>query len=390
METTHRIVVDDARSLDTLADDSVELVVTSPPYPMIEMWDELFSTLNPAVDDALTAGDGQRAFEAMHAALEPVWDELARVLVDGGVACLNVGDATRTIDGSFRVYQNHSRIIEAFAERGFEPLPEVLWRKPTNSAAKFMGSGMLPPNAYVTLEHEYILPFRNGPERRRFEPHSDRRYEAAYFWEERNRWFSDVWTDLRGIPQGLDDREDDDREDDETGRRERSAAYPLGLPARLIRMYSVYGDTVLDPFVGTGTTTLAAALAGRNSVGYELDSTVLGGLDERMGDLPALSGRRSRDRLAAHRRFAADRHADDESLGYDAEHYDVRVMTNQERSIRLYTVKTVESTDDGYRLTHEPLDGATDDPAGGAVGDPPGDAANDRAEDPADGLADDA
>ena len=373
METTHRIVVDDARSLDTLADDSVELVVTSPPYPMIEMWDGLFSTLDPAVGDALEAGDGQRAFEAMHAALAPVWDELARVLVPGGIACLNVGDATRTIDGSFRVYQNHSRVVDAFEERGFEPLPEVLWRKPTNSAAKFMGSGMLPPNAYVTLEHEYVLPFRNGPERRRFEPHSDRRYEAAYFWEERNRWFSDVWTDLRGIPQrlagtdGENGRSDGTNSedgangkdgtdgDDETDRRERSAAYPLGLPARLIWMYSVYGDTVLDPFVGTGTTSLAAAVAGRNSVGYELDSTVLEGFEDRMRSSPVLSRRINGGRLAAHRQFVADRRADGGSLGYDAEHYDVAVMTKQERSIRLYAVDDVEKTADGYRLTHEPL-----------------------------------
>ncbi len=162
METTHRVVVDDARSLSALEDDSVDLVVTSPPYPMIEMWDDLFTTLEPAIGDALEAGDGQAAFDAMHAELEAVWDELERVVVDGGIVCLNVGDATRSLDDSFRVYPNHARVLEAFEARGFDPLPDVLWRKPTNSAAKFMGSGMIPPNAYVTLEHEYILIFRNG------------------------------------------------------------------------------------------------------------------------------------------------------------------------------------------------------------------------------------
>ena len=364
METTHRIIVDDARSLDFLADNSVELVVTSPPYPMIEMWDELFTSLNPAVGDALDAGDGRQTFEAMHATLELVWDELTRVLVPGGIACLNVGDATRKVDDSFRVYPNHARIIEAFEARGFEPLPEILWRKPTNSAAKFMGSGMLPPNAYVTLEHEYILPFRNGPGRRSFEPHSTRRYEAAYFWEERNRWFSDVWTDLQGINQTLDSDRGSDGSDrgntvaaDVAGdRRERSGAFPLELPARLIWMFSVYGDTVFDPFWGTGTTSLAAAVAGRNSVGYELESSFLPLFSERMAGVSHLSRELNRERLDAHREFADERHATGDSLGYEADHYPFSVMTKQEQSIRLYAVDSVAETDDGYRLSHTPIE----------------------------------
>src|SRR5699024_7278387 len=166
METSHRVVVGDSRRLDELDDESVELVVTSPPYPMIEMWDESFADLDPIIEERLDAGDGQAAFELMHEELDTVWSEIGRVLVDGGIACINLGDATRKVDGSFRVYQNHPRIIDAFEQLGFEPLPEILWRKPVNSAAKFMGSGMLPPNAYVTLEHEYILIFRNGKSQR--------------------------------------------------------------------------------------------------------------------------------------------------------------------------------------------------------------------------------
>ena len=168
MDTTHRIVVGDSRNLTAIGDDEVELVVTSPPYPMIEMWDDLFASLNDEVGVALEAGDGSRAFDLMHEELETVWAELSRVLVDGGIACINVGDATRTIGDGFRVYQNHARIVDAFDDLGFDPLPEILWRKPTNAAAKFMGSGMLPPNAYATLEHEYVLPFRNGGGRRSF------------------------------------------------------------------------------------------------------------------------------------------------------------------------------------------------------------------------------
>ncbi|OAQ52439.1 restriction endonuclease subunit M [Natrinema mahii] len=345
METTHRVFVGDARDLSAVDDASVELVVTSPPYPMIEMWDDLFTDLDPAVGDALDAGDGRAAFEAMHAQLDRVWDELERVLVDGGIACINVGDATRSVDDSFRVYPNHARVLSAFEERGFDPLPDVLWRKPANSAAKFMGSGMIPPNAYVTLEHEYILVFRKGGERRSFEPGADRRYEAAYFWEERNRWFSDVWTEVTGELQAL--------EDDEL--RARSAAYPLEIPYRLICMYSAYEDTVLDPFWGTGTTTLAAMCAGRNSIGTELESAFLETFDDHLEELPALSRSVGRTRLERHREFVERRRGEGESLEYEAEHYETPVVTAMEREIRLWAVCEVVDTDEGYRTEHAPL-----------------------------------
>ncbi|WP_254764135.1 DNA-methyltransferase [Natrinema marinum] len=347
METTHRVFVGDARDLAEVADGSVELVVTSPPYPMIEMWDDLFTELDPAIGDALASGNGRGAFEAMHAQLERVWDELERVVVDGGIACVNVGDATRSVDGSFRVYQNHARILEAFEERGFEPLPDVLWRKPANSAAKFMGSGMIPPNAYVTLEHEYVLIFRKGEVSRTFEPRADRRYEAAYFWEERNRWFSDVWTDVTGELQTIDIVDDE--------LRERSAAYPLEIPYRLICMYSAYGDTVLDPFWGTGTTTLAAMCAGRHSVGVELQDALLELFDEQIDEVPPLSRSVGRARLERHRSFVDRRRAEGKSLEYDAEHYETPVVTKMERGIRLREVRSIDRTDDGYLVDHAPL-----------------------------------
>ncbi|WP_247001042.1 DNA-methyltransferase [Halosolutus gelatinilyticus] len=354
METTHRAFVGDARELSAIADEAVELVVTSPPYPMIEMWDDLFAELDPAVGKALDAGDGAAAFAAMHDQLDRVWDELARVLVDGGIACVNVGDATRSVDGSFRVYPNHARILRAFESREFDPLPDVLWRKPANSAAKFMGSGMIPPNAYVTLEHEYVLVFRKGSESRSFEPRADRRYEAAYFWEERNRWFSDVWTDVRGELQALDgDAVDDDL-------RDRSAAFPLELPYRLICMYSAYGDTVLDPFWGTGTTSLAAMCAGRHSIGYELEPAFREVFDDRVNEAPALSRSIGRTRLERHREFVDRRRADGTKPGYEAEHYDTAVVTKMERGIRLREVTGVDRTDEGYRVEHAPLSTAPD------------------------------
>jgi DNA modification methylase len=209
-----------------------------------------------------------------------------------------------------------------------------------------MGSGMVPPNAYVTLEHEYVLPFRRGGEGRSFEPNVDRRYQAAYFWEERNRWFSDLWTDLRGALQSL---ADDDL-------RDRSGAYPFGLPYRLINMYSVYGDTVCDPFLGTGTTSLAAVVAGRNSVGYELDPAFTSVLDRRIGDAHDLAGNVIADRLDAHREFVAEGRDDGETFEYEADHYDTVVRTQQEQSIQFYCPTDVSETGDGYRVQHEPVE----------------------------------
>jgi len=339
METTHRMHVGDARSMDEVADESVELAVTSPPYPMIEMWDDTFTELDPAVGEALAAGDGEAAYERMHGLLAPVWSEVARVLAPGGIAAVNVGDAARSVDGEFRLWPNHVAVTEALTERGLSPLPDVVWRKPANSSADFMGSGMLPTNAYVTLEHEHVLLFRKGG-LRSFPPGDDDRYASAYFWEERNEWFSDLWTSVPGVAQDL-----------EADVRERSGAFPFALPYRLISMYSTYGDTVLDPFWGTGTTALAAMVAGRSSVGYELDAELVAAFDDRVADAPARSRAVAEDRLASHREFAAENPG---KVDYEATHYDVEVVTDQERDLRLYEVASVRAAEDGYVATHEP------------------------------------
>jgi len=313
---------------------------------MIEMWDELFSGLNPRISEHLDSGNGQSAFDLMHEELEKVWTEVSRVLVDGGIACINIGDATRKINGSFRVFQNHSRIINDFEDLGFEPLPELLWRKPGNSGAKFMGSGMLPPNAYVTLEHEYILVFRNGEDSRSFEPGSERRYSSAYFWEERNQWFSDIWMEITGKLQSLGQSE----------LRERSGAFPFEIPYRLINMYSVYGDTVLDPFWGTGTTSFAAMVAGRNSIGYELDEDFVQLFDERVDSVPTYSREVVRQRLDEHREFVEERLASGKDFKYDADNYDFPVTTKQEKPIQFYAVSDVQKTEHGYELLHEQVE----------------------------------
>lgn len=350
METEHGVYVGDSRQMDRLGDDSIELVVTSPPYPMIEMWDSVFGKLNPEIEETLEGGHGKSAFEQMHEELDKTWQEVSRVLVDGGIACINIGDATRKVDGSFRVYQNHARIIDAFEELGFEPLPDILWRKPVNSAAKFMGSGTLPPNAYATLEHEYILVFRNGESRRGFEPKSERRYNAAFFWEERNEWFSDVWMDIRGTLQNLNNNE----------LRDRSAAYPLEIPYRLINMYSVYDDRVLDPFWGTGTTSLAAMVAGRNSVGYELQEDFTQVFEEGVDEVDMMSREIILQRVSRHKEFATSREEDGDPLGYSTEHYDFPVMTKQEQLILFYVVDSVERANGTYVLTYSEYEDSGD------------------------------
>jgi DNA modification methylase len=262
MITRHQIYFQDSRNMEALASDSVDLVVTSPPYPMIEMWDAMFANQNAEVGNALEKGDGPVAFELMHRELDTVWQEVWRILKPSGIACINVGDATRTIHSRFRLYPNHSRILNQFLKLGFEVLPAIIWRKQTNAPNKFMGSGMLPPGAYVTLEHEYILILRKGP-KREFKQDSEKqnRRQSAFFWEERNAWFSDVWMDVKGTSQHLSDH----------AARLRSAAFPFDVPYRLINMFSVKGDLVVDPFLGIGTTMWAAMTSGRNCVGYEIE-----------------------------------------------------------------------------------------------------------------------
>ena len=213
----------DARRIPELANCSVGLVVTSPPYPKIPQWDGLFQDL------------GAREYRGMLGVLEAAWSECYRLLVPGGILAVVIGDALRSEGGEFRLWPNHAETLTAAERCGFRPLPYILWKKPTNKPNAFLGSGFLPPNAYVTLDCEFILLFRKG-RLRRFPPHDRRRYGSRYSKAERDRWFSQLWTDIRGAPQ----------------RRPggRSGAFPVELANRLIRMFSVEGDTVLDPFVG--------------------------------------------------------------------------------------------------------------------------------------------
>ena len=324
MKTKHKVIFGNAMNMEEVSSESVDLMVTSPPYPMIEMWDEMFAQQSSSVKKALEKEDGPNAFELMHQVLDPVWKEVYRVLKSGGFVCINIGDATRTINGNFVLYPNHMRILKCALELGFSTLPCILWRKQTNAPNKFMGSGMLPAGAYVTLEHEYILILRKGS-KREFKKEADKklRRSSAIFWEERNSLFSDVWFDVKGTPQALNDK----------NARLRSAAYPFEVVYRLINMYSAKGDTVLDPFLGTGTTTAAAMASGRNSIGYEIDPS-LENIIGRIKDVIVDSSRQLiRKRLAKHMEFVVDRLKTKGGFKYDNEHYGFPVMTAQEKEL---------------------------------------------------------
>jgi DNA modification methylase len=324
MKTTHKVIFGNANNMKEVKNGSIDLMVTSPPYPMIEMWDGIFSKQNPAIGEALKNEDGNKAFELMNKELDKVWKEVYRVLKKGGFACINIGDATRKIGNEFKLYSNHSRILQYCLKLGFSSLPEILWRKQTNAPNKFMGSGMLPAGAYVTLEHEFILILRKG-NKRNFVSKEDkkRRQQSAFFWEERNVWFSDVWEDLKGIKQnGIDKKI-----------RERSGAYPFELAYRLINMFSLREDTVLDPFLGTGTTTVAAISTGRNSIGIEIDPNFNEHLQFRFKNLVDSSNELIEKRIINHLNFVRDRMKVKGDLGYISKVYGFPVMTSQETEI---------------------------------------------------------
>lgn len=337
--TTHKVIFSSSTNMSAVENDSVNLIVTSPPYPMIEMWDDIMSLQNPEIKAALKDNPTE-AFELMHLELDKTWNECYRVLKEGGIMCINIGDATRTINGKFQLYNNHSRIVNHCINLGFTNLPNIIWRKPTNAPNKFMGSGMLPCGAYVTLEHEYILVFRKGNKREyKTEDEKKIRRESAFFWEERNLWFSDLW-DLKGTKQKIS----------KSSTRERSASFPIAIPYRLINMYSQRNDVVLDPFFGLGTTSLAAIISERNSLGYEIDKKLSPNIQESiMGVTTDQINAVIYNRYKNHRDFVKKRIAEKKDLKYHNDIINMDVMTKQELEITLHYIKEVKCN------SYEPL-----------------------------------
>ncbi len=333
-QTSHTVLFQDSRNLNKIPDQSVDLVVTSPPYPMIEMWDHLFGQLNPEISELLSQEMGTEAFELMHRELDRTWDKLPRIMKDGGYICINIGDATRTLNGRFMEYSSHSRIIEHFAGKGFDVLPHIIWKKETNSPNKFMGSGMLPSGAYVTNEHEFILIFRNGGKREFSDEMKRTRRESAYFWEERNSWFTDIWNDIKGVKQSFTGSKS----------RERSGAFPLELAYRLVCMFSIKGDIVLDPFLGTGTTLLAAAASERNSIGFEMDASLEDIISNRILNSKTQINDLLSQRISRHSEFVAKRELSD-SFNYLNRFLGLKVTEKNEQYIKINYLKNIAKSD---------------------------------------------
>lgn len=344
MPTKQIINIGNSQKMESIDKESIDLVVTSPPYPMIEMWDDIFSLQNKEISSCLER-EPEEAFELMHKELDKVWKECKRVLKPGGFLCINIGDATRTINGNFKLYNNHTRISEICSKLGFIGLPNIIWRKQTNAPNKFMGSGMLPCGAYVTLEHEWILIFRKG-EKRKYKTSEEKldRMKSSFFWEERNVWFSDVW-DVKGIKQKVE----------KSGIRERSAAYPFEIPFRLINMFSQKDDVVLDPFLGMGTTMKAAIISERNSIGYEIDqnfdSVIRQGIDEMDVDF---CNSFIKQRFDNHVDFIKERQAHGKEVKHFNKTLNVPVMTTQEEEITFNYLQSITVDSDGtYHVEYE-------------------------------------
>jgi DNA modification methylase len=279
MSTQHRIIFGNSQQMPEVESGSVQLMVTSPPYPMIAMWDEQFRA-DPKIAGLWRKLESEgkdeivrQIYDLMHDSLAKVWAETYRVLEEGGIAAINIGDATRSINGKFRLFPNHSRITEVCEKIGYTTLPYILWKKPTTKPkykgkGAFLGSGFLPPNAYVTLDCEFILLFRKG-KLRKFEPHHAERYESKFTKVQRDEWFSQIW-EFKGTRQTASELE------------RRTAAYPDEVAERLIRMFSVKGELVLDPFLGSGTTLKIALQNDRNSVGYEIEQNLLPTINQKI------------------------------------------------------------------------------------------------------------
>ena len=311
-----------------IEENSIDLTVTSPPYPMVEMWDDCFKSQNEDIKKFWENKEYLKAWYLMHSVLDSVWLNVVRVTKPGGIVCINIGDATRTLSDNFQLFSNKTMITKYFIEHGFIALPEIIWRKRTNAPNKFMGSGMYAPGAYVTLEHEFILIFRKGAKR---EFHSEiekqNRRKSGYFYNERNIWFSDLW-EFQGVSQkGV------------KGSRDRNGSYPLELPLRLINMFSVQNDVVLDPFAGLGTTMMAAIINGRNSINFEIDPVLCEYIKERVSTYDDWNLYR-KNRLTVQKEFMET----EKSKGKESYYNDILgipVKTRQEKEIYLPEISSI-------------------------------------------------
>jgi DNA modification methylase len=250
--TSHNLHLGDARAM-RLKPESVHLVVTSPPYWTLKEYRDSHGQLGHVAD-----------YEQFLRELDKVWRQCFRALVKGGRLICVVGDvclSRRKNDGRHTVVPLHASIQEHCRRIGFDNLAPIIWHKIANAVYEAAGNGTFlgkpyEPNAVIKNDIEFILMERKPGGYR--SPSVATRILSVIGDTNHKTWFQQIWTGLTGAST-----------------RNHPAPYPLEVAERLIRMFSFVGDTVLDPFLGTGTTTLAAMRHGRNSIGYEIDQTYL-------------------------------------------------------------------------------------------------------------------
>lgn len=253
--TSHELRLGDARDLSWLPDGSVQLIVTSPPYWTLKQYREN----NPG-----QMGDIEDYQEFLEE-LDQVWAECARVLVGGGRICCVVGDVClpRKKAGRHLVMPLHSDIQVRARKYGLDCLTPIIWHKIANGVTEASGNGSgfygkpYQPGAIIKNDVEYILFLRKGGKYRSVPP--IQKALSMLTREEMQTWMRSIWSDIRGT----------------STRNGHPAPYPVELAERLIRMFSFAGDTILDPFVGTGSTAIAALRTGRNSVGADIEGAYL-------------------------------------------------------------------------------------------------------------------
>ncbi len=252
----HRIIFGDSRSMPELVDHSVHLVVTSPPYWCIKDYRH----------EAQIGRD--QGYPEYLSDLAQALSECHRVLHPGCRAALNIGDQyLRASEHSrYRVQPIPADVIRAARDIGFDFMGNIIWQKisttRTTGGGVWMGSTYYPRDGHVTYEHEYIVLLRKKGKWPR--PSAAAKARSRLTKRQRSEWFRGVWRIPPVRQQG------------------HAAMFPPEVPRRLIKMYSFHGETVLDPFMGSGTTALAAQQEGRDSVGYEINPEFRAMIEEKL------------------------------------------------------------------------------------------------------------
>lgn len=256
-KTKHTIINGDSRQMSELKEESVHLIATSPPYWQLKDY---------GTENQIGFHDD---YETYINHLNLTWQECFRVLHKGCRLCINIGDqfARSTYYGRYKIIPIHTEIIKFCEMIGFDFMGQIIWQKATtmntSGGASIMGSYPNPRNGIVKLDFEYILLFKkqgNAPK-----PTKEQKENSAMTNEEWNTYFNGHWY-FSGAKQD-----------------KHLAMFPEELPHRLIKMFSFPGETVLDPFMGSGTTALAARNLNRNSVGYEINPDFIPIIKEKIG-----------------------------------------------------------------------------------------------------------